>query len=139
MSPGTARAHRQDVQARRQLPVLLRAQDVAQGLAVAVGRNREGHVHDVDPDLGQQPRQLQLLRRRERYPGHLLAVAQRVVVQEDLLGRGELQVPGVGPRHPGQVVQRLLELDHVPPLSPAGPAGIGSGADDTDAAWPGRP
>ena len=41
-------AHRQDVQARRQLAGLLGSKDVAQGLAVAVGRDREGDVHDVD-------------------------------------------------------------------------------------------
>ena len=61
--PGHGPAHRQDVQARPQLAVLLSSKDVAQGLPVAVGRDREGHVHDVDAHLGQQLRQLQLLRR----------------------------------------------------------------------------
>ena len=33
-------------------------------------------------------------------------------------GSGKRQVAGVGLRHPGQAVQRFLELDHVPPLRP---------------------
>ena len=84
--------HADDLEVRPQLAALAALEDQPQRLALALGDRREADVHDVDADVGQHPRELVLVLRRDGDAGHLLAVAQRVVVDADLVRRRELQV-----------------------------------------------
>src|SRR5487761_85233 len=84
-----------------------------QGFALALGDRREADIHDVDPDVGEHARKLVLGLRRDGDPGHLLAIAEGVVVDANLAGGRELKIVAEVLGVSGQLCQRLLELDRL--------------------------
>src|SRR5438270_6309782 len=102
--------HADDLQVGPELTALAAAEDEAQRLPFAFRDGWKADVHDVNADVGQHPRELVLVLRRDRDAWHLLAVAQRVVVDPDLLRRGELEVMRETRRVASQLVEWLLQL-----------------------------
>jgi len=105
-------AHREDVEVGADAALAPRLQDQPQRGPIALRHDGKRHVRHVDPDVCQQDRQFELLVRRECHPGHLLPVAQRVVVQDDRCRIGEHQVPRERLRRVNQRLERLAEVDH---------------------------
>src|SRR5712692_3530256 len=102
--------HANDLEVRTQLTSLPPFEDEPQRLALTLGHRRKPHVHNVDPDVGKHPRELVLVLWGDGDPGPLLAVAQRVVVDANLVWRWELQVVGEPSRVAGELFERFLKL-----------------------------
>jgi len=109
---GHRAAHRKDVERLSDPACLLRFEDPLQRDAIALRRDRKRDVHDVDADIGEQRGEFQFLFGRERDARHLLAVAQRIVVEHDRRRIREPEMRRVGLRLPGERVQRLAQVDH---------------------------
>ena len=89
--------HADDLQVGPELAALAAAEDEAQRLPFAFRNRWKADVHDVDADVGQHPRELVLVLRRDRDARHLLR-------------RGELEVMRETRRVASQLVEWLLQL-----------------------------
>src|SRR5712691_5751487 len=93
-----------------QLPTLAAFEHEPQRFALALGDVGEPDVHDVNADVGEHASELVLVLRRDRDAWHLLAIAQRVVVDADLVRRRELQVVAEAGRVAGELLEWLLQI-----------------------------
>ncbi len=107
--PGGPR-DRHDLQVAAEPSAVPGLQDAAQGLAVGLARRGEGRHEHVHAHVAEQSGEFELLVGAEGDPRHLLAVAERLVVDVDalreVLALGELD--GL----PYQVVEGFPQLDH---------------------------
>src|SRR5450759_4110714 len=96
--------HADDLEVGSQLSPLPAFEHESQRFALALRDGGKPHVHDVDANLGEHARELVLVLWRDGYAGHLLAVAQGVVVDANLVRRRELQVVRKTGRVAGEVL-----------------------------------
>src|SRR5580704_7403284 len=103
-----AAAHHDDLHA-AELAATLRVHHELQRAPVAFGCSGKADAHDVHADPGQLAGDLEFLRGSVADAGHLLAVAQRLVVDADLAGIREVDVSGELLRVPDEAIDLLAE------------------------------
>src|SRR5439155_26423702 len=102
--------HADDLEVGPELAALATLENEAKGLALSFRNRRKSDVHDMDADIGQHAGELVLVLGRDGDAGHLLAVAERVVIDANLFDRRKLQVVGEALRVASQLLERLLQV-----------------------------
>src|SRR5438552_9901167 len=103
--------HADDLEVFTELPPFAPLEHKAERLPLPLRYRRKPDIHDVHPDVGEHSREVVLVLRSDRDTWHLLTVAERVVVDADLVGRRKRQVVRETLGIAGELFERFLKLD----------------------------